>query len=62
MSLGAADTSVCATSGVTEQVWLTSISPAAQFAGVTSGVWSLSAGDLPQQFDRAPIPQPLQVS
>jgi hypothetical protein len=33
MSLGAADTSVCATSGVTEQVWLNSISPAVKFAG-----------------------------
>ena len=33
MSLGAADTSVCATSGVTAQVWLNSISRVAKFAG-----------------------------
>jgi hypothetical protein len=35
--LSPADTSVCATSGVTEQVRLDSTSPAAKFAGVTSG-------------------------
>jgi hypothetical protein len=41
MSLGAADTSVRATSGVTEQVWLKSLFSAARFASVTSGVRSL---------------------
>jgi hypothetical protein len=40
-SLGAADKSVCATSGLTEQVWLNSISPVAKFVGVTSGVLTL---------------------
>ena len=41
MSLGAADTSVCATSGLAGQAGLISISPSAEFAGVTSGVLSI---------------------
>src|SRR5271166_2451889 len=38
MNLGAADTSVRATSGVAAQIWLISVSRPPKFAGTTSGV------------------------
>ena len=52
MSLGAADTSVCATSGIAEPVWLTSISPADKLAGATSGFRSLGRQQRPHHVPK----------